>query len=305
MSRAMPTATRSPLPELAYTLSGAQHLTPPTCLVLDSPHSWRAWPADDGPIAAPPEALETSWDAWVDELWTEALDGRAPLLAARFHRAWIDANRARDDIDPALLSEPWPEPIHPGEKSQRGFGLLRRDVLPGVPLYGARRLGVAEVQRRLADCYDPYHARLAGLIDAAHARHGRSLHINCHSMKTVGNAMNDDAGEPRPDFVVSDLGGTTADPALTRWVADRLAALGHEVKVNDPYLGAELIRRHAAPARGRHSLQIEIKRSLYMDETRVQRHAGYARLVGDLRTLVDQLLPALARGLPGRSSPPG
>jgi N-formylglutamate deformylase len=142
---------------------------------------------------------------------------------------------------------------------------------------------------RLRHCYDPYHAKVASLIAAARAHNHVAVHINCHSMKSVGNAMNDDAGMSRPDLVVSDWDGTCADPSLTRWVATSLGGLGYRVCINDPYRGGELIRPHADPAQGRHSLQIEINRALYMNERTFERTEGFARLVASLKTFVDQL----------------
>ncbi|WP_284620139.1 N-formylglutamate amidohydrolase [Aquabacterium humicola] len=297
---------RPPDPAASFTVIGP---TEPVHgpLVFDSPHSWRHWPADGTPTIATPEQLDTSWDAWVDELWVAAIGRRAPLLAARFHRAYIDANRARDDLDPALLAAPWPTPLNPAATSARGMGLIRRDVLPGVPM-AAWPLAVDEVRDRIARCYDPYHVRLAQLVEAAHARWGFSVHIDCHSMKTVGNAMNEDNGRPRPDLVVSDLDGATCDGELLGWVAKALRGLGYSVGINDPYRGGELVRRHGRPAEGRHSLQIEVKRSLYMDELRCERHAGFAHLVLDLGRFVRGLEAELAGALGERlkrTCPPG
>ncbi len=254
-------------------------------LVLDSPHSWRDWPEDAPAPRVPPEALWTGWDAWIDELWATASRGRAPVLAARFQRGYIDANRARDDIDVAMLAGPWPGPVNPGAACHRGMGLIRKLALPGMPLYDAP-LSVAEVQGRITRCYDPYHQALARLIDEAHAEFGVSVHIDCHSMKSVGNGMNVDAGQPRPDMVVSDLAGRASDPFLLRWVVQHLRSLGYRAQANHPYQGAELVRRYGRPAEGRHSLQIEINRALYMDEARFERHAGFDRLARDLGTLV-------------------
>lgn len=268
-------------------------------LVFDSPHSWRLWPADGSATAVTQAQLDTSWDAWVDELWAEAIGGAAPLLAARFHRAYIDANRARDDIDTTMLSEPWPGPVAPAATSRRGMGLIRREVLPGVPMYRGQ-LAVADVRARLQHCYDPYHARLARLVERAHAAHGFSVHIDCHSMKSVGNAMNEDHGAPRPDMVVSDFEGRTADGQLVQWVVQALRGLGYSVGVNQPYRGGELVRRHGRPATGRHSLQIEIKRALYMDEARFERHAGFRHLARDLGRVVRQLRTMLDRELGAR-----
>ncbi len=274
------------LPQAFY-LAG-QGLPGASPLVLDSPHSWRDWPSSGTSPQAPAEALWTGWDAWVDELWATAAQGRAPVLAARFQRAFIDANRARDDIDASLLARPWPEPLAPSAACGRGMGLIRRLVLPGVPLY-AQPLSVEEVRARITGYYDPYHQALEGLIGSAHAAFGLCVHIDCHSMKSVGNGMNIDAGKARPDMVVSNLAGRTSDPFLLRWVVQHLSSLGYRVQANHPYQGAELVRRHGRPADGRHSLQIEINRALYMNEAKFERHDGFDRLARDLGTLVAAL----------------
>lgn len=272
---------------MPYELFGADHL-PPSPLIFDSPHSWGRWPTGV-PVQAPHEVVQSSWDAFIDELWSEASQGRAPVLAARFHRAYLDANRARSEIDPAMLDGPWPEPLQPSKKTLVGQGLIRRDAIPGVPMY-AGKLSVHDVQQRLLTYYDPYHDALSRLIDAAHQRHGFSVHIDCHSMKSVGNAMNEDNGQPRPDVVVSDRDGTTASPELTRYIQERLSRLGYQVQVNYPYKGAELIRRHSNPAGHRHSVQIEIKRGLYMDERHFTKNTGYPELASQLQRFVHQLL---------------
>jgi N-formylglutamate deformylase len=271
-------------------------------LVFDSPHSWRHWPAEV-PTIAPAEALRTSCDAWVDEIWAQAIGGLAPLLVARFHRSYIDVNRARDDIDPALLSQPWPEPVNPGDRSRRGFGLLRRLALPGVPVY-AEPLTVRDVRQRIEHCYDPYHTRLAALIDSARACHGQVLHINCHSMKSVGTAMNEDHGQPRPDIVLSDLEGRSAGAPVLEWMAATLREHGYSVQLNDPYRGEEILRRHGRPQQGRYSVQIELKRSLYMDESQFARHDGFDRLIASLQPCVERWRSEFAAVVRAARRPP-
>lgn len=256
-------------------------------LVFDSPHSGTLLPPDTDTIASA-AALQSGWDAWVDELWAGAPRRGCVLLAANFHRMYIDVNRARDDIDPELLSGPWPGGAQMSDACRRGMGLVRRLALPHEPMY-ARRLSVEEVRRRIERYYDPYHGALSGLLDGAYRRWGRVWHINCHSMKSTGNLMNVDAGARRPDFVVSDRDGTAANPPLTRWVADRIADMGYSVSVNEPYRGAELVRRFGNPASGRHSIQIEINRRLYMDEKSVTKNSGFAALQSDLERLAWRL----------------
>ncbi|WP_051975252.1 N-formylglutamate amidohydrolase [Cupriavidus necator] len=138
--------------------------------------------------------------------------------------------------------------------------------------------------------YDPYHAALAGLLATHHARFGAVWHIDCHSMKSRGNAMNIDNGAERPDFVVSNRDSSTCSAAFVELVGQCLRGFGYRVGVNWPYKGAELITAYADPARGRHSLQIEINRALYLDEARFTPHHGYA----GLRSHLDQMLESLA-----------
>ncbi|HTD02389.1 N-formylglutamate amidohydrolase [Undibacterium sp.] len=256
-------------------------------LIFDSPHSGTELP-DNMRAIAPHQALMTGCDAFIDELWGSAVQCGASLLAARFHRTYIDVNRSRYDIDPDLLDEPWPERIETSAKSKAGMGLIRRLALPGVPMYD-RKLTVSEVRQRLDNYYLPYHRALESLIEAAHARSGATWHIDCHSMKSVGNAMNVDCGEPRPDFVVSDRNGSSAAPSFTNWVAEQLQQLGYSVKINDPYQGAELIRAYGAPAQNKHSIQIEINRKLYLDENTFARNEGFAALQQNLAIMAKRL----------------
>lgn len=262
-------------------------LIPLIPLIFDSPHSSRFCPSDMQAVA-PEAALMSGWDAYVDELWSGATQFGASLLAARVHRSYIDFNRARSDIDPELLDQPWPETLQVSEKSKAGMGLIRRYALPGVQMYD-RKLSIAEVQHRIQRYYDPYHAQLQQLISAAHARFGQVWHIDCHSMKSVGNAMNIDNGARRPDFVLGDRDGSAADPAFTEWVAQQLQAQGYVVKINDPYRGAELVRAYSDPQHGRYSIQIEINRGLYMDEQSLERSAGFAALQDNLTQLAGQM----------------
>ncbi|WP_353190687.1 N-formylglutamate amidohydrolase [Pandoraea pnomenusa] len=269
----------------------------PLPIVFDSPHSGIDLPADFGTVASR-EALLTGWDAFVDELWACVPRHGGTLIAATFPRAYIDANRAVTDIDADMLDAPWPGPIAPEKYSARGMGLLRRYALPNQPMYD-RKLTVAEVRHRIDAYYLPYRRALADAAEAAYVRHGALWHVDCHSMKSRGNAMNVDEGAARPDMVVSDRLGTTADPAFTQWVAETLRELGYRVQVNSPYQGGDLLTAVSDPARGRSSLQIEINRALYMDEARFVKHAGFDTLGRNLETFT----AALARWVRAQSSP--
>ncbi|ARK46167.1 N-formylglutamate amidohydrolase [Burkholderia pseudomallei] len=276
----------------------AQPLDAALPIVVDSPHSGIAYPPDFGAVA-PRHAILTSWDAFVDELWAGAPERGCALVGARFARAYIDPNRAVTDIDAALLAEPWPEPLAPQSYTRRGMGLIRRYALPGVPLYD-RKLSLDEVRHRIDTYYLPYRRALADAAEPLYAKHGALWHVDCHSMKSRGNAMNLDAGAARPDVVVSDRLGTSADPAFTQWTADWFAHAGYRVRINAPYQGGDLLNALAAPARRRHSIQIEFNRALYMNEAAFDKHAGFAAL----KRTVDAYLDALAAHVRTQLPPP-
>lgn len=259
-------------------------------LLLDSPHSGCDFPPDFGAALAERE-LRDGEDCFVDELWRPATERGVWLLAARFPRTYIDANRHAADIDLELLEGGrWPHAHRPSGKAAIGKALLWRTLDDGRPIY-ARKLAVAEVVSRIERCHAPYHRALQQRIAATQACFGQSYHLDCHSMNPIaGTGGEGGAGRPRADFVLGDRDGTSCDPAFTAFVRDVLAGMGYDVKVNDPFKGVELVRAYADPAAGRHSLQVEVNNRLYMDAATCARHDGFATLQRDLATLVDALV---------------
>ena len=271
-----------------------------TALVLDSPHSGTVYPADFRAACDLP-TLRRAEDTHVEKLYAFAPDLGVAWVEAHFPRIYLDANRDTTEIDTTLLDGPWsgdvttdPEVL---QKVRLGKGLVWKFTDEGVPIYD-RLLGAAEVQARIDHCWVPYHAAVAQAITAAHARHGYSIHINCHSMPAVaGRHATLYPGLEHADFVVGDRDGTTASPALSQLLCTFLRGRGYSVEYNHPYKGVELVRRHSNPAQHRHSIQLEINRKLYMDEqTLAVEPVGFARLQGDLRAMVEMLLnmPSLA-----------
>ncbi len=257
----------------------------PVPVVFDSPHSGAEYPDDFG-FVAPMNKVRGAEDAFVHALYGAAPEHGATLLAARFPRSYIDPNRSLLDLDPGLLDGRWPGPLEPGEKSRLGSGLVWRTCPPDHPMYD-RKLTVAEVRRRIDGYYAPYHAALRQALDEAHRRFGAVWHVNCHSMPSLSTVKSPEGpGVRRPQIVLGDRDGASCDPAFTAFVREALAGFGYEVALNDPYKGAELIVAYSDPGTGRHSLQIEINRGLYMDEDTLEPHAGFAGLKADITRLI-------------------
>lgn len=259
-------------------------------LICDSPHSGVTYPDDFGHVV-PFEQLRGAEDTDVHELWRALPSVGATLLAANFPRAYIDPNRDVDDIDPGMLAGPWPTPLRPSEKTRLGIGLIWRDAgKNGLwPIYD-RKLPVAEVQQRIARYHAPYHAAMREQIEAAHARFGAVWHLNLHSMPADSyEGLQIRSDHPLADFVLGDRDGSTAAPEFTALVAGALRRRGFSVALNDPFKGVALIARLGRPAERRHSLQVEIHRGLYMNETTRERSAGFTALQNALTAVAREI----------------
>ena len=276
------------------------HLHGSSALVLDSPHSGVAYPPDflntcDMSI------LRRAEDTHVEKLYDFAPALGVHWIEAHFPRSYIDANRNITEIDVSLFDSPWPHPVETDpqilSKVRLGKGLIWRTTDDGVAIY-ERRLSVDEVQARIEQCWRPYHAAVAQAIDEAHARHGYSIHVNCHSMPAIASShATEFPGEAHADFVVGDRDASTASAALSRLMCAHLSSLGYSVAYNHPYKGVELIRRYGNPAAQRHSIQLEINRKLYMNEETLVLAPGVDSLKAHLRSLVELLLKTDPRRL--------
>ena len=257
-------------------------------IVLDSPHSGFRMPPDFGAVATVQE-LRDGEDAFIDELYLPAAKMGIPLLTAQFPRTYIDPNRHTADIDPQLMAEPWPHKTVNSGKAAIGKALIWRTLDKGKPIYN-RKLGVAEVMSRIERYHGPYHDALWELMANAHTRFGVVYHINCHSMGPNTTAEIEGVeGQPRPDFVIGDRDGTTCEPAFTNYIVKFLQGLGYEVALNKPFKGVELVQAFSDPSAGRHSLQLEVNKRLYMHTDRIEKHEGFAKLQGQMMQLMHVL----------------
>jgi len=280
--------------------SSVRFLPGTTPLVLDSPHSGTCYPVDFD-FSCDLAGLRRAEDTHVEKLYDFAPGLGVAWIEAFFPRSYLDANRNTTEIDTTLFSQAWPDPVETDpvllSKVRLGKGLIWRLTDEGSPIYD-RQLSVAEVRTRIDRCWRPYHAAVSAAIDAAQARHGYSIHLNCHSMPAVASShATDFPGEAHADFVIGNRDESTASARLSQQICEHLADLGYSVSYNHPYKGVELVRRHSDPARHRHSIQVEINRKLYMNEETLAITGGFAALQTSLRSLVTRLLQTDPRAL--------
>ncbi|HMN86614.1 MAG TPA: N-formylglutamate amidohydrolase [Bauldia sp.] len=267
-------------------------------VVFNSPHSGQVYPAAFLAASRLDErAIRRSEDTYVDELFQPVIAAGAPLLRANFPRAWLDVNREPYELDPKMFAGNLP--TYANIRSVRvagGLGTIARIVSESEEIY-ARPLPIEEGLARIDRVYKPYHRTLRDLLNETFSGFGLAVLIDCHSMpSTVRGA----GGRLRPDIVLGDRYGTSCAAELTDFVAHRLGRSGYSVSRNKPYAGGFITEHYGQPARGLHSLQIEVNRCLYMDEQSLQKTAGYDRLRADITRLAADLAVAFAGGFLAR-----
>jgi N-formylglutamate amidohydrolase len=276
--------------------------TSPIPLILSSPHSGQIYP----PCLLRETRLSITElrrleDAWVDRLFDAAPTLGAPLLQARFARAYVDANREAFELDAGLFGEPLPKYVNADSpKARAGLGSIPSRIA-GQPIYRST-LSLDRVERRIELAYWPYHRALQGLIDQARARFGQVLLIDCHSMPslTVYGLAGGALGSGPVDFALGDRFGKSCDASIVDRAERLLRARGYRVGRNRPYAGGHITEHYGRPDTGVHALQLEIRRSLYMDEGSLRLHPSLAALralLGDLITSLGTLMQDLGTSL--------
>jgi N-formylglutamate amidohydrolase len=278
----------------AYRLLMPDRVTTP--VVFSSPHSGRIYAAAFvAQSALDPRTLRSSEDAFVDDLFADAPACGAPLLAAREPRAWIDLNRACDELDPALI-----EGVARGGHNPRissGLGVIPRVVANGRAIY-AGKLSRAEAETRIDTAWRPYHAALRRLTDAALAQFGQTVLIDCHSMPHEAIEAHARPGQPRPEVVLGDRFGAAAGREVMDRIEGAFLAAGLRVARNAPFAGAYIAQAYGRPSRGAHAVQVEIDRALYMDEALIERRPDFDAFRDLIGGVVAQICGTRAARLP-------
>lgn len=270
----------------AYMLSLPQQRS--SSLIFASPHSGCDYASEFlAQAVLDPTAMRSSEDAFVDQLIGAAPRFGVPLLAARAPRAYVDLNRARDELDPAVI-----EGLRGFRASLRvssGLGVIPRVVSNGRAIYRGK-IARDEAEARLRQVWDPYHACLLGLVEDHLARFGEAVVLDWHSMPHDAICAATHRGQGRPDVVLGDRHGASASAAVVDRIGDALEAAGLRVARNAPFAGVFVAEHYGRPARGVHVVQIEIDRALYMDERTIRPRADFA----EFQNLITGVIAAIA-----------
>ena len=258
-----------------------------SCVVFASPHSGRNYSFSFlSSTVLDDHAIRSSEDAFVDLLFNAAPEYGAPFLMAGVPRAYVDLNRACEELDPALIEGVRRQGHNPRVAS--GLGVIPRVVANGRGIY-CGKISLEEAEKRIDSYWRPYHAMLQQLLGAAHQRHGQAVLVDCHSMPH--EAMDGVAlrGMKRPDVVIGDRFGAAASGDVVDRIEAAFTAAGFNVTRNTPFAGAYITQTYGRPSRGQHAVQIELDRSLYMNEALVRPNENFETVQKALQAVVAEI----------------
>lgn len=242
-------------------------------VVFSSPHSGRDYPwAFLRRSVLDERVVRSSEDAFVDLLFADAPQMGAPLLAANAPRAFVDLNRAADELDPALIEGIKKSAHNPRISS--GLGVIPRVVANGRVIHNGK-ISLREAEARLSTHWEPYHAQLQALLDESRDMFGEAILIDCHSMPHEAIASVTRAGRPRPEVVLGDRFGAAAHGDIMARIEAAFVAAGLKVGRNAPFAGAYITQHYGRPSKRQHAVQIEIDRGLYMNEQMIRPNGNF------------------------------
>ncbi len=258
-----------------------------SCVVFASPHSGRAYPASLLKRSVlNRKMIRSSEDAYVDQLFDSAPESGAPFLAAAMPRAYLDLNRSADELDPALIQGARRHGHNPRVAS--GLGVIPRVVANGRAIYSGK-LTMDEARLRIDTYWRPYHQKLKSLLSESHEMFGQAILIDCHSMPHEAVAMAGSSGSTRPEIVLGDRFGAAASGVIVDQIESAFTDAGLNVARNAPFAGAYVAQTYGRPTRQQHAIQIEIDRSLYMDEDTIQPNGNFQSFLEVLRQVTGKI----------------
>ena len=266
----------------------AYNLTMPdirtTAVVFASPHSGREYPWSFVRRTILDErTLRSSEDAFVDKLFDSAPLHGAPLLTAIAPRAWIDVNRSAEELDPALIEGVKRTAHNPRVAS--GLGVVPRVVANGRAIYRGK-ITRKEADARIEEFWKPWHLALNTLMDDSTSLFGEAILIDCHSMPHEAIETISSPRGKRPEIVLGDRFGAAAGSDIVDKIEAALTSASLRVARNAPFAGAFVTQNYGRPARNRHVVQVEIDRSLYMNEQMVRPNNNFPAF----KALIDRVV---------------
>lgn len=255
--------------------------------IFNSPHSGRRYGRGFlNQSALSFNQMRLSEDFYVDSLLEPVVEFGSVLLEACFPRSFVDVNRSSKDLDQKLILNL--DKCSQNPRTLAGLGVIPRVVGQGLEIYKTK-IAFNEVEYRLNKYYFPYHHKLKTVINDTIKKFGSATLFDFHSMPHSCANQFSTKKSIIPQIILGDCFGTSCDTRLSEKVFDIFSTAGFRVEMNNPFSGGFITKNYGVPKKNVHAIQVEIDRSLYMNEKDYTLHSGYLDLKKKLYFIIYEL----------------
>ncbi len=246
-------------------------------VILSVPHSGTEFPEElksqyRPELTAQPD--DTDW--FVHDLYDFAPDLGITVIHAKYSRWVIDLNR--DAGNKALYND-----------GRIITGLTPSTDFLGNDIYLDEKYipGDDETERRLEIYYQPYYRKIQSLLADTVKKFGQTLLWDAHSIRRFVPTINP---EPFPDLILGDNDGKSADREIIDIALNGLKAGKYQLNHNAPFKGGQITRFFGRPETRIHALQLEMAKTLYMNDDELTFDSERA---DDVRTVLRPVFESL------------
>lgn len=259
-------------------------------IIYNSPHSGDLFPDDFlKTTSIDKDILLMSGDSFVDDLFSNVTEYGSTIISNLYGRSFVDTNREAYELDPAMFSGKIAIPLnHKSSKVKMGYGSIARYTFNRQNIYNDK-IPIADAITRLNNYYFPVHQALNELLTENFDQYGYSFLIDCHSMPSYEFMNRQSDSIPQPDIILGDLHGQSCNPDITNYLTNFFKNHNLSVAHNAPFAGGYNTKQYGLPKKNKHSIQIEIKKSIYMHEAKRKPNPNFKNIQNMMTSLSLQL----------------
>jgi N-formylglutamate deformylase len=246
-------------------------------LLVSLPHAGRTIAAEVAPRLAPRALAVEDSDWHLERLYAFVAEAGASLIVPRYSRYVIDLNRPPEDA-----------PMYPGANNTE---LCPTRFFSGDALYREGQApDAAEIARRRARYWRPYHDALREELQRLRDAHGHAVLFDGHSIKSELPWLFE--GE-LPALNLGTADGASCAPSLRQALGELLQGQDEFSHVMDGrFKGGHITRHYGRPHEGIHAVQLEMAWRCYLaDESHPE--AYDEREAERVRPLLRRLVQAM------------